>query len=187
MANRTVKEATTVKGTNPQYLVEKIIRTRIYESKYWKEDCFALSAELLVDKALELRYIGGIFSANVKPTPFLCLILKMLQIQPEKDIVIELITQPDFKYVRAIGAFYMRLTGNPVDCYKYLDPLYMDYRKMKTRDREGNYSLTTMDQFVDELLREDRVFDCILPRIPKRYNLTQAITSSANHATLVFF
>ena len=26
MANRTVKDATTVKGTNPQYLVEKIIR-----------------------------------------------------------------------------------------------------------------------------------------------------------------
>ena len=26
MANRTVKDAVTVKGTNPQYLVEKIIR-----------------------------------------------------------------------------------------------------------------------------------------------------------------
>ena len=43
MANRTVKDARTVKGTNPQYLIEKIIRTRIYESKYWKEECFALS------------------------------------------------------------------------------------------------------------------------------------------------
>ena len=26
MANRTVKDANTIKGTNPQYLVEKIIR-----------------------------------------------------------------------------------------------------------------------------------------------------------------
>lgn len=43
MANRTVSDAKTVKGTNPQYLVEKIIRSRIYESKYWKEQCFALS------------------------------------------------------------------------------------------------------------------------------------------------
>ena len=43
MANRTVKDAKTVKGTNPQYLIEKIIRTRIYESKFWKEECFALS------------------------------------------------------------------------------------------------------------------------------------------------
>lgn len=43
MANRTAKDAHSVKGTNPQYLVEKIIRTRIYDSLYWKEHCFALS------------------------------------------------------------------------------------------------------------------------------------------------
>ena len=46
MANRTVSDAKTVKGTNPQYLVEKIIRSRIYENKYWKEQCFALSGEV---------------------------------------------------------------------------------------------------------------------------------------------
>ena len=61
MANRTVKDARTVKGTNPQYLVEKIIRTRIYESKYWKEECFALSGIcfigfLLVPGTLTLTY-----------------------------------------------------------------------------------------------------------------------------------
>uniref|UniRef100_A0A8C8TUI1 Pre-mRNA-splicing factor 38B n=1 Tax=Peromyscus maniculatus bairdii TaxID=230844 RepID=A0A8C8TUI1_PERMB len=55
MANRTVKDAHSIHGTNPQYLVEKIIRTRIYESKYWKEECFGLTAELVVDKAMELR------------------------------------------------------------------------------------------------------------------------------------
>ena len=43
MANRTVKDATTVKGTNPQYLIEKITRSRIYESRFWKEQCFALT------------------------------------------------------------------------------------------------------------------------------------------------
>ena len=43
MANRTVKDAHSIKGTNPQYLIEKIIRSRIYDSQYWKEECFALS------------------------------------------------------------------------------------------------------------------------------------------------
>jgi pre-mRNA-splicing factor 38A len=43
MANRTTKDAKTIHGTNPQYLIEKIIRTRIYDSRFWKEDCFALS------------------------------------------------------------------------------------------------------------------------------------------------
>lgn len=50
MANRTVKDAKNIHGTNPQYLIEKIIRSRIYDSKFWKEQCFALTAELLVDK-----------------------------------------------------------------------------------------------------------------------------------------
>ena len=45
MANRTAKDAKSIKGTNPQYLVEKIIRTRVYDSKFWKEDCFGLTCE----------------------------------------------------------------------------------------------------------------------------------------------
>jgi len=97
MANRTVKEAPTIKGTNPQYLVEKIIRSRIYECRYWKEDCFALTAELIVDKAVELKCIGGVSGGNIRPTPFLCLILKMLQICPEKDIIVEFIKNEEFK------------------------------------------------------------------------------------------
>ena len=50
MANRTVKDAVSIKGTNPQYLIEKIIRTRIYDARYWKEDCFGLTGRDLNHK-----------------------------------------------------------------------------------------------------------------------------------------
>lgn len=46
---------------------------------------------------MELRYVAGTHAGNIKPSPFLCLTLKMLQIQPEKDIVIEFIKNEDFK------------------------------------------------------------------------------------------
>ena len=173
MANRTVKDAQTIKGTNPQYLIEKIIRSRIYDCKYWKEECFALTSELLVDKAMELRYVGGVYAGNIKPSPFLCLTLKMLQIQPQKDIIIEFIRNDDFKYVRALGTFYMRLTGTSLDCYKYLEPLLNDYRKIRIQDREGNFHLSHMDEFIDSLLHEDRVCDTQLPRLAKRYVLEE--------------
>ena len=168
MANRTVKDAVTIKGTNPQYLVEKIIRERVYDSKYWKENCFALTSELLVDKAMELRFVGGVFGGNIKPTPFICLVLKMLQIQPEKDIVIEFIKNEDFKYVRALGAYYLRLTGTSLDCYKYLEPLLNDYRKIRTQKRDRNFELSHMDEFIDLLLHDERVCDVQLPRLQKR-------------------
>uniref|UniRef100_A0A8C6QVP9 Pre-mRNA-splicing factor 38A n=1 Tax=Nannospalax galili TaxID=1026970 RepID=A0A8C6QVP9_NANGA len=174
MANRTVKDAHSIHGTNPQYLVEKIIRTRIYESKYWKEECFGLTAELVVDKAMELRFVGGVYGGNIKPTPFLCLTLKMLQIQPEKDIIVEFIKNEDFKYVRMLGALYMRLTGTAIDCYKYLEPLYNDYRKIKSQNRNGEFELMHVDEFIDELLHSERVCDIILPRLQKRYVLEEA-------------
>ncbi|NXL45011.1 PR38A factor, partial [Podilymbus podiceps] len=174
MANRTVKDAHSIHGTNPQYLVEKIIRTRIYESKYWKEECFGLTAELVVDKAMELKYVGGVYGGNIKPTPFLCLTLKMLQIQPEKDIIVEFIKNEDFKYVRMLGALYMRLTGTAIDCYKYLEPLYNDYRKIKSQNRNGEFELMHVDEFIDELLHKERVCDIILPRLQKRYVLEEA-------------
>ncbi|XP_050537641.1 pre-mRNA-splicing factor 38 [Daktulosphaira vitifoliae] len=173
MANRTVKDAKTVHGTNPQYLIEKIIRSRIYDNKFWKEECFALSAELLVDKAMSIRYIGGVYGGNIKPTPFLCLTLKMLQIQPEKDIIVEFIKNEEFKYVRALGAYYMRLTGSSVDCYKYLEPLLADSRKLRSQNREGQFELIYMDEFIDSLLREERVCDVILPRVQSRHVLEE--------------
>ncbi|XP_074602626.1 pre-mRNA-splicing factor 38A-like [Brevipalpus obovatus] len=168
MANRTVKDAKTIHQTNPQNLIEKIIRHRIYESRYWKEDCFGLNAELVVDRACDLKCIGGVYGGNTKPTPFLCLTLKLLQIDPGKDVMIEYIKQEHFKYGRALGAFYIRLTLNSIEAWQYLEPLYLDFRKLRVIDRMGTSSIIHMDEFIDMLLREERVFDVILPRIQPR-------------------
>lgn len=99
MANRTDPAAKSIRGTNPQNLVEKILRSKIYQNTFWKEQCFGLTAETLVDKAMELDHLGGTHGGNRKPTPFMCLVMKMLQIQPEKDIVVEFIKNQDYKSV----------------------------------------------------------------------------------------
>lgn len=172
MANRTVKYATSVHGTNPQFLIEKIIRSRIYESKYWKEHCTLLNSALVLEKAVDdLKYVGGVYGGNIKPTPFLCLTLKLLQIQPQKEIIYLYIEQSDFKYLRALGAFYLRLVGGPVEIHKKLEPLLRDYRKLRVVDRMHNFSVIHLDELIDNLLREERVFDVILPRLTKRYVL----------------
>ena len=61
-----------------QYLIEKIVRIKIYASLYWKEYCFALTAETLVERAAEIRHVGGTFGGQQKPTHFMCLLLKLL-------------------------------------------------------------------------------------------------------------
>ncbi|KAJ9089558.1 Pre-mRNA-splicing factor 38A [Entomophthora muscae] len=172
MSNATVNDAMTIRGTDPQFLVEKIIRTRIYESMYWKESCFGLTAESLIERAVDLQAIGGQY-ANQRPTEFLCLTLKLLQLQPSKDIVIEFLKNEDFKYLRALAALYIRLVGTAVEIYEYLEPLFNDFRKLRIRHSSGEFGITYMDDFVDQLLREERVCDIILPRLPKRFILEE--------------
>lgn len=53
---------------------------KIYDSMYWKEHCFGLTAESLVDKAVQINSLGGTCGGARKPTHFICLILKLLQV-----------------------------------------------------------------------------------------------------------
>tara|TARA_B110000483_G_scaffold30029_1_gene36455 strand:+ start:703 stop:1518 length:816 start_codon:yes stop_codon:yes gene_type:complete len=153
-------------------MMEKITRDKVYAMTFWKEKCFAVSAETLVDLAVtDLTQIGGIYGGNNRATEFLCLALKMLQIAPEREIVIEFIKNEDHKYARLLGAFYLRLVGNSAEVYRYLEPLLNDYRKVRRRVKSGGCELTTVDAFIDELLTKDFCCDIALPRLAKRFAL----------------
>lgn len=124
----------------------------------------AFAADTLIDKAVAMNTIGGVY-ANQRPTEFLCLTLKLLQLQPEKEILMEYLTAEEFKcvpslpftqkqqislgpdcasvdfcavsgnrYLRALAAFYIRLTFRAVEVYEILEPLLQDYRKIRYRD-----------------------------------------------------
>lgn len=75
-----------IRGQNPAQLMEKAVRDRITESYYFKEQCFGLNAATLCDRAVELSCIGGIYGVAQKPTPFLCLAFKLLQLAPERRL-----------------------------------------------------------------------------------------------------
>lgn len=102
------------------------------------------------------------------------------------------------RYLRALGAFYLRLVGRPLDIYQYLEPLLNDYRKLKmrglggtdpshTREPAGSmrglmnlsvvrvrvpgWKIVHMDEFIDELLTGDYSCDVALPHLIKRHLL----------------
>ncbi|KAJ2806117.1 hypothetical protein H4R20_001813, partial [Coemansia guatemalensis] len=174
MANRTASTAQAIHGTNPQYLIETTFRQRIYDSRYWKEHCFGLTVTGVMEKAVELSSIGGCFGASRRPTEFLCLALKLLQLQPDRKMLDVLIDQKDFKYLRALALLYFRLTEPPVEIFQKLEPLYADYRKLRFRNMTGAYEIVHMDEFIDSLLRESRVCFITLPVITKRMALEDA-------------
>jgi pre-mRNA-splicing factor 38A len=158
-----------IRGVNPATLIETAVRDRITDSLYWKESCFGLNAATLLDRAVEMSYVGGTYGVGMKPTPFICLAFKLLTLVPEKEIVLEYLGRggEEWKYLRALAAFYIRLTFSSLEVYRLLEPFLEDKRKLRRRRKEG-YTLTYMDEFVDELLTKDRVCGTSLWKLPAR-------------------
>jgi len=168
MSNRTIAGAKSVHGSDPQLLIEKITRERIYACRYWKEKCFGLTAETIIDRAVALTSIGGSFGAQQRPSEFLCLLLKLLQLQPAPEVVETYLAAEECKYLRCLAAAYWRFTQSPVAVYGTLEPLYADFRKVRLRRRDGTHALLRLDEFVAMLVREERMFEVMMPRLVKR-------------------
>lgn len=119
-------------------------------------------AETIIDKALECKYIGGVYG-NQRPTEYICLLLKLLQIQPEKEILVEYLRADEFKcvcvlspgfqvtnwprrYLRALAALYIRMTFDAVEVYELLEPLMKDYRKLRVRSMGARFAFPFPDR-----------------------------------------
>ena len=121
--------------------------------------------------------MGTAYSGVYRPTPFICLVLKLLQIGPDMDIILEFINNEDYKcvfgslvigrYVTALGMFYLRLVGTPELIYKTLEPFYSDYRKLRLNSPDG-WKIIHMDEYVDELLECSMAFNINLPFLTSR-------------------
>lgn len=157
-------------GLNPSTIMEKAVRDRIIDSYFYKEQCFALNEADIVDRVAEhVTFIGGTYGSSQKPTPFVCLAFKLLQLAPSDEVLKEYMGMggEEFKYLRALACFYVRLTRRAQDVYTALEPFLEDYRKLRRKGRVGT-RISYMDEFVDELLMGDRVCGTSLWKMPKR-------------------
>ena len=157
-------------GLNPATILEKAVRERIVDSYFYKEQCFGVNEADVVDRVVEhVDFIGGVTGTVQKPTPFLCLAFKLLQLAPSDDVLEEYLGYggEKFKYLRALAVFYIRLTRTDKDVYAKLEPFLEDRRKLRRKGRDGT-SLTYMDVFVDDLLTKDRVCATSLWKMRKR-------------------
>lgn len=186
MSNRTDKNAVRSHGTDPQTLVPHIVRDKIYTCRYWKEECFALSAETIIDKVKSITCIGFCYGGFNRPSEFICLLTKLLQICPDLDIIRAYIKYSsglptndvdeqshDLRYLRALSAAYVRLVCRPDMVYSILEPLLCDYRRIYVVDPAGKFECITMDAWAEKLLDHHNppVYGFMFPLLAKRTNI----------------
>ncbi|KAG7879825.1 hypothetical protein KL905_001318 [Ogataea polymorpha] len=157
-----------VHGVHPVFLIEKILRERILDSQYWKRECQHADLLVLLDRSVELEQIGTYANTgHTIPTPFICLLLRLLQLQPAADIIDYLLVQTDFVYLTALAALYVRITCHSVAVYQKLEPLLADYRRLNIIENQTVKSIY-LDEYIDELLQGNKFLDMVLPRLIDR-------------------
>jgi pre-mRNA-splicing factor 38A len=160
-------------GLNPATIMEKPVRERIVDCYFWKDQCFAVNEADIIDRVVEhVRFIGGTYGDSQKPSPFLCLAFKLLQLGPSDEILEMYLGYGGerFKYLRALAAFYIRLTRKASDVHILLEPHLQDFRKLVMRTRTGK-RLTFVDEFIDGLLTKERLCSTTLWKMPSRSQL----------------
>jgi pre-mRNA-splicing factor 38A len=155
----------------------------VFNSRFWKEECFALNAESLIEKAAKLQYAGFSFGAFNRPTPFLCLLVKTVQISPSIDILQSYIDfsngEPsnnpirqvsDLRYLRLLAVVHIRLLFRPEAVFSMLEPMLHDYRTIIVLDPLANFQKVTIDGFVEELLssKGQPVYGFHFPHLTRR-------------------
>ncbi|KAF6834237.1 pre-mRNA-splicing factor 38a [Colletotrichum plurivorum] len=160
-------------GENPARIMEKAVNDRIVDSYFYLAHCGKLNEADVVDCVVDhVNFIGGTYGASQKPSPFLCVAFRLLQLAPGDDVLEAYLRRGGerFKYLRALACFYVRMTRRPKDVYLLLEPFLEDRRKLRRKGRAGT-TLTYVDEFVDDLLTKTRVCGTSFRALPKRTDL----------------
>jgi hypothetical protein len=167
-----------------EFVFSPILLNYVVNCRYWKERAFALNELSLIDRIMsDVTCVGIVYGAQNKPTPFFCLLVKLVQMKPELESVRHLITvtdgpctddpakRRDLRYVRVLGALYLRLTqpASPA-VYTLLEGLYADRRQVNVVFPSGEADSLPMDVLAEWLLaqKSQTLLGLTLPLLVRR-------------------
>ncbi|KAI5970469.1 hypothetical protein CANMA_000520 [Candida margitis] len=170
---------------NKSYLIEPIIRHRIQDSIFYKQHLYLTNESTILPIITQhVHHVSGVDSVG-RPSPFLQCLLRMLELEPSKEVInvfLDQLSYNEFKYLTALTLIYIRLVYPSEDVYNIFDKFAQDYRKLriKLKTPEFNalkqpihYKIGYIDVFIDDLLTQERVVDLILPRLISRFSLME--------------
>lgn len=164
-------------------VIPPISREKLFSCRYWKERCFGVSAETLIDRVVaDVTAVGFQWGGFAKPVPCFCLLAKLIQIKPDMETVQALLTlsdshrennpqyhQSDMRYLRALAAIYVRIAAsNSPLVYELLEPLLSDGRILNVVYSDGSTGKLAIDELIGILLKETALLGFNLPPLVKR-------------------
>lgn len=85
----------------------------------------------VIEQLIEIPFLGGITGPQQKVELFLCLVFRLLQIQPPPPIILEMLQQDAHKYLRVGAMMFIRLLGSVPLLREAREVGLNDYRKIR--------------------------------------------------------
>ena len=173
--------STSVRGVAPQYLIDTATRRSIYQSNYWNQYCFGVNLVTFVDRAQNLNGVGGVYGMFKEPCNFLCLFLKLLELEPSKAVIHAFLnTRPwQMKHLRLLAALYVRFVFPPEEVYIILEDLMAQYNKVAVL-REDGYHIEHFDEVIYSFLNDKFWCGITFPPLTPRVGLPPRKTPLAH-------
>jgi pre-mRNA-splicing factor 38A len=150
-----------------------VLRKRIQRNQFWVDKCADASFLDVVSLAADLEYIEGFIGEAGRPTPFVCLLLRLMQLQPTGELLDEMIRQDKLKYLKFIAITLVRLVEeDPTIVHAALDVGLAQYTSLRVRTESGEVSVMPFD-LVCEKLTSSSLFGIPLPSLLSRANAAQ--------------
>ena len=191
MATAAFAKLTGAVDNGKSYNVEKVLRSNIVYSDYYRQLCKVTDFMTLVDEMYnEVTHVEPWMSGNARgPSTAFCILYRLFTLAPtvasedgdgetqmlEETQIAHLLNHGDSPYIRAIGFLYLRYVCPHKKLIKHLEPYFADDEKFApTADPNKE---TTIGAFVRDLVLDQYYFETIFPRIPEvtRRELVRAI------------
>lgn len=172
-----------VRGVAPQHLIDTSTRHRIYNSVYWQQHCFGVNLLTLVDRAQSLKGVGGVYGLFREPCNFICLFLKLLELEPSKKVIEGFLNTKSWqmKHLRLLAALYVRFVFPAEEVYLILEGLLGQYFKVAVLREEG-FKVEYFDTVIYSFLHDKFWCGITFPPLTPRNNLPPRITPLAHMA-----
>jgi len=94
-----------VHGVAPQHLIDTALRHKIFRSVFFNQYCFGVNLVTFVDRSQLLKGVGGVYGLFQQPCNFICLFLKLLELEPSEVVIQTFLNTKTWqmKYLRVLS------------------------------------------------------------------------------------
>lgn len=146
--------------------ITPILQSHILGSAHYKE---ALTLETFEQVVAEMREYGDsvepyLPNSNTTPSALFCCLYRLVTLGINAHQLLHLIEINNSPRVRCVGILYVRFGLPPAQLWPWLGEYTLDDEVFMTST--SSQEQTTIGQFVESLLLEDRYYSIVLPRLP---------------------